>query len=648
MSSSRDGRSRDPRRPGSSPRPGRGPAPRERPARPRGGEGRRAPRETPPPRRPRSGPPPRRPGGGPPGPPPRRPLRRGNPRRRLRAAGVLMTVVLLVFAGRLVQIQAFQASQYAAKAEELRLTTIDIPTTRGAVTDASGSPLALSVEARTVFVDPVTVQDDERDRVIDELTERFDLDRAEVAAKVGAEPSRYEVVAEKVPPKQWEDLQDLGLAGVGALTDYKRVYPDETGAADIVGFTGADGHGLEGLEAVMEDTLAGEPGKQRVEVGASGVQIPMAGGLVQEPVPGKDVRLTLDRDIQWHASQVLAERAEELEAQGGSAIVMRPTGEILAMADYPTYDQSDYADASAGARLNGAVAEAFEPGSTNKVITVAGALEEGLTTPETVYTVPYSMRIHDRTFSDSHFHKTQRLTLNGIMAQSSNVGTIKVGQELGAQRLYRYLRKFGFGEPTGLDLPGENAGILAKPEDWWGTQLPSISFGQGLSVNAAQMASVYATVANGGVRVEPTIVAGTSSDEGGFTPSPEPPRERVISKETAKELTRMLEAVTGEHGTAEAAQIPNYRVAGKTGTANRVDPETGTYNGGHTSMFVGFAPADDPELVVQVVLHDPKHEYYGGEAAAPVFTDIMSFALKSEKVPPTGTEPPNIRLFGDG
>lgn len=558
-----------------------------------------------------------------------------------------MGVVLLVFAGRLVQIQAIDAPEYAAAAEDMRLKSIDIPTTRGDITDSSGDALALSVEARTVFVDPVTVRDDERDRLVDELTQRFDLDRSEVARKVDAEPSRYEIVAEKVAPKDWKAMEELGLSGVGALTDYKRVYPDETGAADLVGFTGADGHGLEGLEGIMDGTLAGEPGKQQVEMGAGGVQIPMAEGLAQEPVPGKDVRLTLERDIQWHASQALAERAEELDAAGASAIVMRPNGEVLAMADYPSYDQSDYSDYSADDRANGAVADAFEPGSTNKVITLAGALEEGLTTPERVYKVPYSVQIHDRRFKDDHFHETQKLTLNGILAQSSNVGTIKVGQQLGAQGLHDYLRKFGFGEPTGLDLPGENAGILADPDDWWGTQLPSISFGQGLSVNAAQMASVYATIANDGVRVEPTLVSGTVGEDGGFEASDKPPRERVVSAETAKELTRMLEAVTGEHGTAESARIPNYRVAGKTGTANRVNPETGDYDG-HTSMFVGFAPADDPELVVQVVLHDPKDEYYGSEAAAPVFTDIMSFALKSEKVPPTGTEPPNIRLFGDG
>ncbi|MFC4561448.1 penicillin-binding transpeptidase domain-containing protein [Nocardiopsis mangrovi] len=657
MSSPREGRSRDPRRPGaSSARSPRGPAPRgDRQQRPRGAAGRPprparddAPR-TPPAGRPKDRPRTGTSGGGT-GPlaPLRRPFRRGNPRRRIHLAGVLMTVVLLVFAGRLVQIQAVDAAGYASAAADLRLSTIDIPTTRGEITDADGNPLAMSVEVRTVFVDPVDIPDHERDQVADELSARFGLDRDEVMAKVTAEPSRYQVVAEDVTPQDWSDLEDLGLQGVGALTDYKRVYPEDTGAADLIGFTGADGEGLEGLEGVMEDTLAGEPGQQQVEIGATGTQIPMAGGLAREPVAGRDIRLTLDQDVQWHAQQALAERAEELDAAGGSVIVMRPTGEIVAMADYPTYAPTEVDSSTPEDRANGAVAEAFEPGSTNKVITAAGALEDGLTTPDTVYTVPYSIQRYDQTFKDAHFHETERMTLNGIMAQSSNVGTIQVGEQLGADGLYDYLGKFGFGRPTGLDLPGENAGILTDPDEWWGTQLASVSFGQGLSVNAVQMASVYATIANGGVRAEPSLVAGTVGEDGEFDPSPEARQERVVSAETADELALMLEAVTGDDGTATEARIPGYRVAGKTGTANRVNPETGTYRGGgYTATFVGFAPADDPELIVQVVLHNPQEQYYGGEAAGPVFTDVMSFALKSEKIPPTETDPPNIRLFED-
>nr|WP_221308598.1 penicillin-binding protein 2 [Nocardiopsis mwathae] len=558
----------------------------------------------------------------------------------------MMVVIMLVFAGRLIQIQGIEAERYAAAAEQQRRTTIDIPTTRGAITDINGNPFAMSVESRLVFVDPTEIRADQRGELIGELSERFGLDTDAVAAKVDATPSRYQVIEQNVPPQEWKDLAAHGFQGLGAMVDYKRIYPDETGAADLIGFTNAEGQGAEGLEAVLDTTLAGEAGRQQVDLAASGTQIPMAGGLAKDPVPGKDARLTLDQDVQWHAEQAIAERSEELEADGGSVIVMRPDGEIVAMADYPTYSPQDIDSSTAEERSNGAVAEAFEPGSTNKVITAAGALEEGLTTPDTVYTVPYSIQRYDRTFKDDHFHETERMTLNGIIAKSSNVGTIQVGEQLGKDRLYTYLGKFGIGQPTGLDLPGENAGILTDPDDWWGTQLPSISFGQGLSVNAVQMASVYATVANDGVRVEPHVLAGTVDEDGEFTPAPDAKKERVISKETADELKLMLEAVTGEDGTAEKARIPGYRVAGKTGTANRVDPETGSYKGGgHTSSFVGFAPADDPQLIVQVVLHNPKKEYYAGKAAAPVFTDVMTFALKSLKIDSTGTDAPNIRLM---
>ena len=557
-------------------------------------------------------------------------------------------VILLLFAGRLTQIQGIEADTYAEAAANLRMQTKDIPTLRGQITDSEGNPFALSVEVRDVFVDPEEVPEDERDQLIDELVTRFDLEEEAVAGKVDAKPSRYQVVAKEISPGDWQEFQELGLSGVGADVDYERVYPEETGAADLVGFVGAEGHGLEGLEGYLDSTLAGEAGKHQVEVGQDGTQIPMLNGLVRKPEAGQDVRLTLDRDLQWYAQQALAGRVEELEAEAGSVVVSNKEGEILAMADFPTYSQTDIASSEPEDRSNGAVASTFEPGSTNKVITLAAALEEGKTTPETVYTVPYSLQYYDQTFRNSTNNGTQRLTTNGIMAQSSNVGTIKIADQVGAPVLHRYMTGFGLGQPTGLALPGEEAGVLTDPDDWWGTQLPSVSIGHGLSVNAVQMASVYATVANGGVRVEPSLVSGTVDPEGEFTAAEEPDRRRVISEETAERLQLMLEAVTSDEGTAPEARIDGYRVAGKTGTANRIDPETGRYDeGGYTATFAGFAPADDPELVVQVVLHNPQGTYYGGEAAGPVFNDIMSFALKSYEVPPTDEEAPALRLVED-
>ncbi|WP_082206280.1 penicillin-binding protein 2 [Nocardiopsis sp. SBT366] len=652
MSTPRDRRPRDPRGPGAAGRSGSRPSKRPQREARRPASGARASsganrsgsaRETR-----RGGERPRRRSPAPPPPPPllRRTFRQGDPNKRIRIGGAIIVVILLLFAGRLTQIQGVEAERYAEAAANLRLQTIDIPTLRGQITDAGGNPFALSAEVRTVFVDPEEVKEEERDQLVDELVTRFDLEQEEVAVKVDAAPSRYQVVATMVSPEDWQEMRDLGLAGVGAEVDYERVYPDETGAADLVGFVGSEGHGLEGLEGYLDSTLAGEAGKRQVEVGNDGTQIPMAGGLVREPEPGQDVRLTLDRDLQWFVQQALAERVEELDAEGGSAIVTNTDQEILAMADYPSYSQNDISATGPEEWSNGAVAETFEPGSTNKVITVAAALEEELTTPETVYTVPYTLQYYDQTFRNSTNNGTQRLTVNGIMAQSSNVGTIKIADQVKAGVLHTYMNDFGLGQPTGLALPGEESGVLTDPDDWWGTQLPSVSIGHGLSVNATQMASVYGTIANGGVRVEPRLIAGTVDTDGEFTPAEEPEKTRVVSKETADQLALMLEAVTSDEGTAPQARIDGYRVAGKTGTANRINPETGGYDGGgYTATFAGFAPADDPELIVQVVLHNPQETYYGGEAAGPVFNDIMSFALKTMKVPPTDTEPPAIRLF---
>nr|WP_211302893.1 penicillin-binding protein 2 [Allonocardiopsis opalescens] len=558
-----------------------------------------------------------------------------------------MVVVLLIFGARLVQIQGFEAAAYAQKAEESRLQDTQIPAMRGDITDAEGNPLAMTVETRTVFVDPTRVLPEERAAVIELLATELGRPVEEITEHVDAAPSQYQVVARDVPTEQAERILEHDLGGIATERDFQRRYPNGEVAANLVGFVGADGSGLEGLEYSLEDTLAGTPGEQRVEI-ADGVPIPMAGGLVREPVPGGDVRLTLDRDIQWHAQNALAQQVEELGASSGSVVVMDLDQRLLALANYPTYNLDDVEASTPEQRRNGAVADTFEPGSTNKVITAAAALEEGLITPETEFTVPYSITRHGSTFSDSSFHPTENLTATGIMAHSSNTGTVQIAEEVGAETLHSYLTDFGFAQETGLGLPGESPGVLHPVEDWWGTSLATISYGQGLSVNAVQAASVYATVANGGVRVQPSIVAGATGPDGRFRSAPAPEERRVISEETADQLAYMLESVTTDEGTAPQAQIPGYRVAGKTGTAQRVNPETGSYeDGGHTSTFVGFAPADDPQVVVQVVIHDPPAEDpYGGPVAGPVFNDVMSFALQTLQVPPTETEAPDFQIYG--
>jgi cell division protein FtsI (penicillin-binding protein 3) len=361
------------------------------------------------------------------------------------------------------------------------------------------------------------------------------------------------------------------------------------------------------------------------------------------------VQLTIDRDIQWRAQQAIAEQVRKTRARSGSVIVMDPrTGHILAMATAPTFDPAAPAKARDEDLLNRAVTEVFEPGSTNKVITAAGVMEEAGVRPETEFVVPWRMQRNGRVFHDSHSHGVQRLTFGGVLATSSNVGTILAGERISKEQLHKYLRAFGFGQPTGLRFPGESDGLLPAPQRWYGAQRYTIAFGQGVSVTALQMASVYATIANRGVRVPPMLVAGTTDDRGTVTPITGRPHQRVISERTAAELSRMLEGVTSEEGTAPAAKVPGYRVAGKTGTAERPNPQCNCYRGGgYTASFAGYAPADAPRLVAQVVLQDPKRGHYGGEVAAPVFKDVMSYALQSRKIPPTGSRSPKIRIHAD-
>ncbi|MBA9006506.1 peptidoglycan D,D-transpeptidase FtsI family protein [Thermomonospora cellulosilytica] len=588
----------------------------------------------------------RRGGGRPPRGPRRPAFRRSDPLKRLNAGLLVIAFVLSLFAGRLVQLQTIEADVYTARAVKQRLHELELPAVRGDITDADGHPLAKTVEARAVYADPALIEPAQRQRVVAALAPLLSMDPAKVLAKISTSGSRFVYLARGVSPDQGRMVEALDLPGVDTLPEYRRIYPNDDLAASVIGFVNREGRGGAGLESAYDRQLAGVDGWQRVETSVSGQVIPMGEDSKREPVPGRGLRLTLLRDVQAKAQQAIEEQVRATGARSGSVIVMDPrTGQILALATAPGYDPNDYGRADDWS--NPIVQEAYEPGSTNKVITAAAVLEKGGVTPGTVFRVPYSVRRHDRTFHDSHRHPTQRLTFSGVLATSSNVGTILASETISAQTLYDYLRAFGFGEPTRVGLPGETAGVLTPPSRWSGTDRYPISFGQTVSVNALQMASVYATIANGGVRVSPQLIAGTVEPGGRFTAAPAPAQRRVISQATAEQIIRMLEGATTVEGTAPKARIPGYRVAGKTGTAEIVNPACGCYEGGgYTASFAGFAPADDPRLVVQVVLQKPtRGSHYGGDVAAPVFRDVMAFALKTRKIPPTGGRPPKIDIY---
>ncbi|CAB4550679.1 unannotated protein [freshwater metagenome] len=424
------------------------------------------------------------------------------------------------------------------------------------------------------------------------------------------------------------------LGGFVPERSYIRDYPSGTLTASLVGIINNEGDGAAGIESSLNSLLAGTNGKYRYANGRGNI-IPGSEEVQVEAKSGTSIRLTIDRDVQWVAQNAINQAVASSRAKSGTVVVMDPkTGKILAQASAPTFDPNNSATITLDKLSNPAVQEVYEPGSTGKVITVAAAMEEGKVSPDTIFTIPYSMKIYDRTFHDHEKHPTQRLTTTGLLAVSSNTGAIKIGNMLGQDTLYKYLRKFGIGETTDSKLPGESAGILHPVKNWSGTSLPTIAFGQGYSVTAMQSTSVFATIANDGVRVKPTILAGVVDQSGKYTPAKIEAGERVLSADTALKMRTMMESVVSKDGTAPTAAIPGYRVAGKTGTAMRYNSACSCYSG-YTASFIGFAPADKPQYVVSVTIQDPQGLHWGGALAGPVFKKVMSFVLQSEKVKPT-------------
>ncbi|MEY7980227.1 peptidoglycan D,D-transpeptidase FtsI family protein, partial [Streptomyces pilosus] len=598
-------------------------------------------------------------------------IRLGSPRPRLRLIGVALTLVLLAFVVRLFQVQAVDASTYAGKAEQNRYVGQVLAAERGEITDRDGVALATSEDAYDITADPTMFAPDELDvtdgpeQAAALLAPILGTDQEALVKKLRPENEalRYVKLAGRQTPQVWNQIKELKgalakkaehddstvnvLAGVFSVPTSKRVYPNNELAAGILGWVNAEGEGGGGIELQLDKRLAGEDGKIRYAQ-SGGRLVPTAGGATETPaVPGSDVELTIHRDIQWAAQNAISEQVEKSAADRGYVIVQDTrTGEVLAMANAPGFDPNDLSEADPGALGNAAVQDAFEPGSTAKVLSMAAVLEENAATPGTHVVVPNRLHRGDRLFKDDVDHPTWYLTLNGVLAKSSNIGTILATGQLGKNQaaankvLYDYLRKFGLGSHSGLGFPGETKGILAPPDAWSTSQQYTIPFGQGVSVNAMQAASVYSTIANGGVRIEPTLVRGSKGPDGRFTPAPKPKETRVVSEKTAKTLARMLESVVDdEEGTGTKARIPGYRVAGKTGTANRVDPATGKYHG-YTSSFAGFAPADKPRITVYCVIQNATEgSYFGGQICGPVYKQVMEFALKTLQVPPTGAAP---------
>ncbi|CAN2193225.1 FtsI Cell division protein FtsI/penicillin-binding protein 2 [Candidatus Nanopelagicaceae bacterium] len=576
----------------------------------------------------------------------------GNLRLAKSRIGILVTVifgVLILFACQLVRVQVIQAGAYQEKAAYEMQSTRIIPAPRGEITDVNGVSFARSVSAINIVVDQTQITDPAR--VAEFVAPILNLPAEDIEQSITG-TRKYAIVLRNARPAMWENLttalydfnkvlenKDLDKRIIGFFPErvFIREYPSGELISSLIGFVRDDGVGASGIESGMNSLITGKEGRYSYARG-NGAEIP---GSQQELVAAKagtNIRLTIDRDVQWVAAEAIASAVKQYKASSGTVIVMDPkTGAIIAHATAPTFNPNNTKKVALSLMRNPSVQDVYEPGSTGKVMTMAAALEEKVVTPTTVMRVPYKIKRAGEFFHDHERHPDKQLTATGILAESSNTGTILIGEKLSNDMLHGYLTKFGIGVKTGSGLPGESAGILRPVSNWSGTTAPTVAFGQGYSVTAMQATSVFATIANNGVRVSPTVIAGTSDSSGHFTPAANRTTTRVISEDTAVRLRIMMESVVGVNGTAPSAAIPGYRVAGKTGTAERYDSRTGRYSG-YTASFIGFAPADAPRYVMSVTIQDPKNGHYGGALGGPVFKKVMTFVLQSKHVAPTGTK----------
>jgi cell division protein FtsI (penicillin-binding protein 3) len=567
---------------------------------------------------------------------------------RLRIGFLLIAMVVSVFAVRLFQLQGLDARTYAERARAVGAVQEILPATRGSITDRNGVPLAESLDGSMVVADP-TKTGEHAAQIASVLVERLGVDYIETVENLRWPDTRFRYIARRVPTTKAvavvEELTEAGYKGLDIRRDPVRSYPAKDVAANIVGYVNGLGEAAGGAEQLFDTVLSGQDGSATYDIGG-GNRIPLGDNTTTEPVNGDDLTLTIDRDLQWYTQRVLRQTVEDAGGASGVAVVMDThTGELLSLADFPTYDPNETVQRDLGKLASRAFRDVYEPGSVQKVLTAAALVDAGLVTPETKFRVPPAIESSDKVISDYFEHGVERFTMAGVIAKSSNVGTVMAAREMSARMLHRYLRKFGLGSPTGIPGYGESAGLLAPWQEWLQIERDNVAFGQGVAVNAVQMAAAVNTIANGGVYVQPSLVKGEATTFlGQETGSDHATQRRVVSEEAAAHTRDMMEMVTdAEEGTAPSAAINGYRVAGKTGTAQMVNQECACYDGElFTVSFAGFAPADDPRFTVYVVVHEPTDGGGGGTTGGPAFRKIMSYLLQKYAVAPSGSQPPDL------
>ncbi|MDO5494093.1 MAG: penicillin-binding protein 2 [bacterium] len=577
--------------------------------------------------------------------------------RRRKAVSVFLVILFAVFAARIILVQAVQGPALAAQAKAERLRTYEIEAPRGAILDANGEVLATSGERVHVAVNQ---------RVVEQWVHRVDgevvgtgaaaaaellapvlgRDKAELGGEmVGDSTWRY--LARNLLPSQWREIRQLGIPGIEPEWVAVREYPNANTAGNVVGFVGRDHYGLGGLEQAFDEVLTGIPGSETVEIGNGGQVIPTGTNEITEALPGATITTTINRDLQFLAQQQADDAVSRYGAHwAGVAVMEIGTGNMLALADSGSVDPGNPGASSAADRGARSITSPYEAGSTGKLLTLASAVNEGLVDAGSVFHVPYQGTFNGQTFTEHSYHEPLDLTTAGILATSSNVGTIEIGQLMSDETRYQYMRDFGFGERTGIDIPGESAGILTPPDTWDGRTRFVNMFGQGYAITLVQNVAMVAAFGNGGVYQTPRLISSIEHADGAVT-VPEYPEDReVLAPETAQTMLELMESVTSEGGTGTRAVVEGYRVAGKTGTA-----QTANSRGQLTEVvanFVGVVPADDPRFAIAVVIFKPQTGFYGGTIAAPIFQVVAADALSRYGVAPSFGEPPQLPWTADG
>ena len=505
--------------------------------------------------------------------------------------------------------------------------TVTVPARRGLITDRRGVELAVTEPAQDISVTPYIIKNPAK--VAERIAPLLQKPEAEVLKQLSRRDTGFVYLARRLPSRRAHRIERMNIPGLAFTPATRRIYPRAWQASQVLGTVGIDGKGLSGLEYSYDKFLRGSDGRRHVVRDALGDAISVRDTEPAEA--GKELTLSLDAAIQDKVEEALAKVGAKFRPKGATAVVMDPSsGELLALANWPRVDANDLAGAPDYARQDRAVAFNYEPGSTFKAITVAGALENGDVAPKTSFDLPPQIQVADRTIGESHPRGPETMSTGEILAKSSNVGAIKIGQKMGARSFDRWVRRFGFGKPTGIDLPGEESGQVIPLGKYSGSSMGNLPIGQGVSVTPVQMASAYAAIANGGILRPARMVRAVGGRRVGAAKG-----KRVISEQTSDQLREMLKGVLAAGGTAAEARVPGYSLAGKTGTANKVDEQTGEYSKArYIASFVGFAPADDPRLLVTVMVDEPNGAIYGGEVAAPAFQEITQFALTYLKIPP--------------